>query len=323
VAADLYTIKGVHEDVTAASATAARSIAQVNAQRAALGQLMRRLTASADWSRLPQVSDTAVQNAVRGFQVASEKSSSTRYIADLNVSFNPAAVRSMLRGASILYGETQAKQALLVPVYVKDGKPDIWGGNPWQAALAASDLDNAITPFLLPVGDIEEFGILTADQAIAGDKSAIAALGQRYGVDDVVVAIATANGSNVSVKAIEYSPDASAPIAHTYQSINDAPEGLLAALGEQWKRETIVAPGSQAHLTAVVSFPGLDQWQAIRQALGSTPLVNGLQVDGITSNSAEVELSYRGGTDKLALALAQANVDLTQGPDGTWLLSGR
>jgi len=324
-AADLYTVKGVHVDVTAASATEARSIAQANAQRDALGMLMRRLTSAADWSRLPQASDTAVQNAVRGFQVAGEKSSSTRYIADLNVSFNPSAVRSMLRGAGILYGETQAKQALLVPIYVKDGKATLWDPNPWHDVLARTDLDNAITPFLLPVGDVEEFSILTANEAIVGDQSAISTLGQRYGADDGVVAIATSNadGSRVSIKATRYGPDASAPISRTYQSMDDAATGLVAALGEQWKRETIVAPGTEAHLTATVSFLGLDQWQTIRQGLGSTPLVNGLQVDGITSNSAEVQISYRGATDKLALALAQANVELTQDPDGGWLLQAR
>lgn len=325
-AADLYTVKGVHVDVTAASATDARSIAQANAQRAALTTLMQRLTLAADWSRLPQVNDTTVQNAVRGFQVAGEKSSSTRYIADLNVSFNPSAVRSLLRGAGILYGETQAKQALLVPVYVKDGKPALWDdANPWRDALGRTDLDNAITPFLLPVGDIEEFSILTTDQAVKGDPSAIATLGQRYGVDDVVVAIATSNadGSSIGVKATRYGPDASAPISRTYQSLDDAAARLVAALGEEWKRETIVAPGTQAHLTASATFVGLDQWQAIRQGLGSTPLVNGLQVDGITSNGAEVQLTYRGATDKLALALAQANVELTQDADGGWTISAR
>jgi len=324
-AADLYTVKGVHEDVTAASATAARSIAQANAQRDALGILMRRLTSSADWSRLPKASDTAVQNAVRGFQVANEKSSSTRYIADLNVSFNPSVVRSMLRSAGILYGETQAKQALLVPVYVKDGKATLWDPNPWHDALASTDLDNAITPFILPVGDVEEFSILTANSAIVGDKTAISTLGQRYGADDVVVAIATTNadGTLVSVKATRYGTDASAPINRTYQSMNDAAAGIVDALGEQWKRETIVAPGAEAHLTASVSFISLDQWQTIRQGLASTPLVKGLQVDGITSTSAEVQISYRGAPDKLALALAQSNVDLTQDPQGGWLLQAQ
>ena len=324
-AADLYTVKGVHVDVTAASASEARSIAQANAQSDGLDQLMRRLTSSSDWSRLPKVNNITVQNAVRGFQVASEKSSSTRYIADLNVSFNPSAVRSILRGAGILYSETQAKQALLVPVYVKGGKPDLWDANPWQDALAHNDLENALTPLLLPVGDIEEFTILTANQAIVGDQSAITTLAQRYGTDDVVVAVATSNadGTSISVKATRYAPAASTPINRTYQNIDDAAAGLIAALSEQWKSETIIAPGSQARLTASVSFLGLDQWQAIRQGLSSTPLVNGLQVDGITSTSAEVQISYRGTSDKLALALAQANIELTQAATGDWLLQSR
>jgi hypothetical protein len=105
--------------------------------------------------------------------------------------------------------------------------------------------------------------------------------------------------------------------------MDDAAAGIIDALGEQWKHETIVAPGAEAHLTASVSFISLDQWQTIRQGLASTPLVKGLQVDGITSTSAEVQITYRGAPDKLALALAQSNVDLTQDPQGGWLLQAQ
>lgn len=324
-AADLYTVRGVHVDVTAASATEARTIAQAAGQRQALGDLMRRLTLSSDWSRLPQANDATAQDAVRGFQVASEKSSSTRYIADLNVSFNPDAVRNLLKRNNILFGETQAKPALLVPVYEKGAAPIIWDdANPWRDAMARRDLEDAITPILLPVGDVEEFNLLTAAQAVSGDKTAIANLGQRYGVDNVVVAVASSNadGSAIRLKATRYGMGDNEVIQRSYQSLDDAAAGLLDVLGDQWKHDTIVAPGMQAHLTAEVSYIGLDQWQAIRQGLSATPLVNGLQVDGITSNSAEVQISYRGTPEKLALALAQSNVELTQNADG-WSLHAR
>ncbi len=324
-AADLYTVRGVHVDVTAASATEARAIAQAAGQREALGELMRRLTLSSDWSRLPQANDATVQDAVRGFQVASEKSSSTRYIADLNVSFSPDAVRKLLKRNSILFGETQAKPALLVAVYDKGAVPVLWDdANPWRNAVAKRDLDDAMTPILLPVGDVEEFNLLTAAQAVSGDKTAINNLGQRYGADDVVVAVASSNtdGSAIKMKATRYGPGSNEVIQRSYSSLDAAAAGLIDALGDQWKRDTIVAPGMQAHLTAEVSYIGLDQWQTIRQGLSSTPLVSGLQVDGITSNSAEVQISYRGSPEKLALALAQSNVELTQGANG-WSLHAR
>jgi hypothetical protein len=324
-AADLYTVKGVHVDVTAASATEARSIAQAQGQSEALTDLMRRLTLASDWSRLPKAEASTVQDAVRGFQVAGEKASSTRYIADLNVSFRPDAVRGMLKRAGILYGETQAKPALLVPVYEKGGVKTLWeDANPWREALSKRDLDNAMTPLLLPIGDVQEFSLLTASQAVSGDKTAIANLGQRYGADDVVVATAQSNAAGSSIRLIitRYGLGDAAPIQRTYQSLDDAAVGLISVLGDQWKRDTIVAPGSQAHMTATVSYIGLDQWETVRNGLGSTPLVSGLQVDGITSTGAEVEITYRGTPEKLALSLAQANVALTQDEHG-WMLQAR
>ncbi|MDO8289421.1 MAG: DUF2066 domain-containing protein [Parvibaculum sp.] len=317
VAADLYTIRGVHVDETAASATAARTTAQAKGQKIALMELMQRLTLAADWPRLPQVDDNTAQDAVRGFQVASEKASSTRYIAVLNVSFQPATVRNLLKRSGILYGETQAKPALVLAIYDKGGEPVFWeDANPWRDAIAKQDLDGAITPLLMPVGDVQEFVILTTAQAVSGDKAAIAALGERYGVDDVVVAIAKTNGESVGLTINRYGLGDLTPVKRTYQNLDAAASGLIDVLGDQWKRETVVAPGEQSHLTAAVIFSGLGQWESIRRGLGATPLVNGLQVEGITASGAEVQISYRGTPEKLALSLAQSNVVLEQSADG-------
>jgi hypothetical protein len=324
-AADLYTIRGVHVDETAKSATEARTIAQTKGQRMALTELMKRLTLPADWSNLPQVDDNTAQDAVSGFQVASEKSSSTRYIADLNVSFRPATVRRLLARSGIAYGETQAKPALLLAVYQKAGTPVLWeDANPWREALGKLDLVNAITPLIMPLGDVQEFTLVTPAQAVSGDKTALANLGQRYGADEVVVAIATASadGAKVDLTVNRYGAAEAPAIKHSYQSLDAAAEGVLAALGEEWKRDTIVQAGEQAQLTASAYFTGLDQWEAIRKGLSSTPLVNGLQVSGIAANGAEVLISYRGTPDKLALSLAQANVALSQDAGG-WSLRVR
>lgn len=326
-AADLYTIRGVHVDETAKSATEARTIAQTKGQRMALTELMKRLTLPSDWPNLPQVDDNTAQDAVRGFQVASEKTSSTRYIADLNVAFQPATVRRLLARSGIAYGETQAKPALLLAVYDKPGTRILWEDpNPWRDAMGKLDLVNAITPLIMPLGDVQEFTLVTTAQALAGDRAALANLGQRYGADEVIVAAAVSNadGSKVDLTINRYSgvvepAQAVAPIKRSYGSLDDAAAGVLAALGEQWKRDTIVQGGTQQQLTAAAYFNGLDQWEAIRKGLSSTPLVNGLQVSGIAANGAEVQISYRGTPEKLALSLAQSNVALIQDAGG-WSL---
>lgn len=323
-AADLYTVRGVHVDETAKSATEARTIAQTKGQRQALTDLMKRLTLPSDWASLPQVDGNTAQDAVRGFQVASEKTSSTRYIADLNVSFQPATVRRLLARSGIAYGETQAKPALLLAVYEKPGTRILWEDpNPWCDAMSRLDLVNAITPLIMPLGDVQEFTLVTTAQALAGDKAALANLAQRYGTDDVIVAFAVENGSKIDVTVNSYGAAApTAPVKRSFDNLDAAASGVLDALGEQWKRDTIVQAGEQSQLTASAYFTGLDQWEAIRKGLSSTPLVNGLQVSGIAARGAEVQISYRGTPDKLALSLAQANVALSQDAGG-WSLRVR
>ena len=99
-ASDIFKVRGIHVDKTAESATAARSAAQAEGQRLALVAMMKKLTLPEDWQSLPEVDDATAQNAVRGFQVAGEKTSSTRYIAEMIVSFQPEAVRRLLRVAA-------------------------------------------------------------------------------------------------------------------------------------------------------------------------------------------------------------------------------
>jgi hypothetical protein len=332
-AGDLYTVKGVHVDETAKSAMDARALARASGQRLAFGMLLKRLTLPEDWPSLPQPDDKTVQDAVRGFQVASEKTSSTRYIADLNVSFQPETVKRMLKARNIAYGETQAKPALLIAVFDKAGVRTLWEDqNPWRDAWAASDISDAMTPLVLPMGDAQEMSMLTAEQAISGDKTALSTLAARYGADEVVVAYASTNadGSKLDVTATRYDASGSKTIKRSYQATTQGPDAfdtmakgaasdLLLALGEDWKRAIVVRSGEAAQLTASVYFTTLDQWETIRKGLASAPLVEGMQIDGIAAGGAEVQINYRGTPDKLALSLAQSNIALAQDADG-WSL---
>lgn len=299
--ADLYTVRGIEVDETAASATQARSVAQVKGQRLALTELMRRLTLSEDWGSLPQVSDQTAQDAVRGFQVASEKTSSTRYIAVLNVSFNPERVKRLLRGQGISYAEAMAKPVTLVPAYLGASGAD--GKNPWRAAWESLDLGNAITPVTLSAGDV------ATGEAIVS-KAVLGAGGK------LDISTSASGGANLE------------PITQSHQGGN-TPEGMkaaaaatLAAIGQQWKKATIVRGGAQAQLTSAVFFSSVEQWESIRRSLSSTPLVQGVQINGVSAGSAEVQIDYRGTPDKLAFLLEQKNVALAQGGTG-WTLRAK
>src|SRR5690606_38407616 len=63
-------------------------------------------------------------------------------------------------------------------------------------------------------------------------------------------------------------------------------------------------------IVAQADFATLSDWENIRKGLTSTPLVQGVEVVGISSRGAEIRISHKGSADMLALSLAHQNVEL-------------
>ncbi len=319
-AADIFTVRGIHVDKTAESATAARAAALVEAQRIALTAMMKKLTLPEDWASLPEVDEATAQNTVRGFQVANEKTSSTRYIAEMIVSFQPEAVRRLLRGANVAFGETQARAALLLPVLHREGGPVLWEeNNPWRAAWASLEPSDELTPLILPIGEIMEINSVPATTAIADDEASLTALSDlaaNYGTSSVGVAEASPAGSGLRVTLTRRGGfTESDPIKKTYEGQDEAAMKLAAAdmlneLSTQWKQQIIVRDNRVSTIVAQADFATLSDWENIRKGLTSTPLVQGVEVVGISSRGAEIRISHKGSADMLALSLAQQNVEL-------------
>ncbi|MBX3491081.1 DUF2066 domain-containing protein [Parvibaculum sp.] len=320
LANDIFTVRGIAVDRTADTATAARAAAQAEGQRLALAEVMKKLTLPEDWGALPEVDEATAQGAVRGFQVANERTSATRYIAEMIVSFQPEAVRRMLRGANIPFGETQARPAVLLPVLRRDDRRILWDDdNPWRGAWASLDLVNAMTPLVLPLGDIAEINSVTPDVALSSDENTQAALSEmaaNYGAADVVVAEAVLSGGRLDVTLTTRGAAASAPIRQSFSGADEAElmrnaaRTMLDAMALQWKRQIIVRDTSLHTLTASASFASLEEWERIRNSLTTAPLVQGLEVLGISSNGAELRISYKGSAEMLSLSLSQRNVRL-------------
>lgn len=324
-AADIFTVRGVHVDKTAESATAARNAAQAEGQRLALIAMMKKLTLPDDWASLPAVDDATAQNAVRGFQVASEKTSSTRYIAEMIVSFQPEAVRRLLRGAGIPFAETQARPALLLPVLRRDGKLVLWEeNNPWRDAWASLRPADELAPLILPIGEIMEMSAVPAETAVSDSeeaRTALSDLAATYGASEVVVAVAALSADSTLQVTLTHRGGAapSEPLNGTYraegrdlsQLMTAAAADMLSGIAVQWKRQIIVRDGKLSTLTVQADFATLSEWETIRKGLTSTPLVQDMEVAGISPRGAEIRISHKGSTEMLALSLAQQNVTLS------------
>ncbi len=307
-APDLFTITAVKVDATAESATSARDSAMGQGRPVAWTRLFRRLVAQANWSKQPQLDENTLLRMVRSFEVAGERRSTTRYLADVTYHFNPAAVRGALRQAGVPYTEARARPALVIPVITGKGV-DLMGA--WAAAWKDPAMQQGLVPFVLPAGQPEDSEVLSRADVAQADWAALAPMARRYNAAEVILAVSSEDAKTVQMVEISATQRAASSFAFANSTFPADAEAVAEKVYETWKtRSAVNFAGARARLTADVQFDSLDDWAKIRKQLGSVRAVSDMDVLGLSLHEAEVELSYFGRPEQLRDALAQQDLSL-------------
>lgn len=317
-APDPFVVTGVAVDVTGASAVDARTRALAEGQRTAFRRLLQRMVPESSWPALPPASDSNVQAAVRGFQIASERASATRYIAKLDVSFHREAVRRLLRDAALPFTETSSRPMLLLPVWRDAGGTQLWEAtNPWRKAWETRDERPTLAPILVPKD--EQAASLPAAAATGGDADALRQFAARLGAGDVVVAEARQSGSQVEVTTTRYGTGGPDTATARYPSLAAAVESLERNWDEAWKAKTVLRFDTTGSLRVEVPIRSMADWVKIRQRLAETSEVGKVEVSALSARAAELLLTVHGDPETLRLALRQRELALTETAQG-WRL---
>lgn len=317
----VFTIRDVPVDATAAGAAQARDIAVDKGRQVAYLLLLKRLTPESAWSLHPQLSPAEVAELGAGFEVVEERNSTTRYIAKLNYSFRPAAIRSLLQRRNVPFSETQAPMMIVFPARTVGGQTDVWSeGNVWREAWAARNFANELTPVIAPLGDLSDLSTAPASLAAQPSFARFAPYAQKYGVSSVLVA-----------EAIQVSPEAGVEVRLTRLTASDvdrlsvsvpaggdvertmraAVDASMGDLQESWKQRTLVPENTGATLTVVAQYATLRDWMRIQQALNTTPSISNIRVRAFSTGEARLDIAHGGTAERLAFILAQKNLSLT------------
>ena len=230
----------VKVDATADGAAAARDAARVDGQRRALAAVVGKLSGASEPAQLPKLDDKAITDMVQSFEVANERMSAVRYVADYTFHFRSAKVRRLVRvadttpaegtgkstaegtgkstaegtgkstaeGAGKTAAESGSKSIVVLPVFKNGASLTLWNDpNAWRGAWAQRSAGSGPTHLLLPLGDAGDLAAIDADKAGSGDATGLAAIAKQNGGSETVVALATARrqegrlvGVEVSVK---------------------------------------------------------------------------------------------------------------------------
>jgi hypothetical protein len=335
---DVFTVSNVAVDATAATAAAARERALQDGQRRAFDQLLRRLTPASERTRLPRLSDPALADLVRDFEISGEKTSSVRYIANLTVRFKPGDVRNMLRQRGVAFSETPSKPVLVLPVYHTDNGAVLFEDNPWQAAWAALAPSDGLVTFVVPHNDAADVASITSAQAEAGDAAALRAIATRYGVGDVLVAVAhprpdgTSGRNTLDVSASRFgaaSTEESIVTSFTpepndvsaYAVFDRAAAAIAERVNESWKESSLLRFGSEQEISARVPLDGLNSLVTVMRGLDGLAPIQRVDLVRVARDEAEVRLRFVGNENQLTLLLAQRDLALLRDGSGFVLRS--
>jgi hypothetical protein len=350
---DPYTAT-VKVDATSDTVVKAREQARLDGQRRALTDVVDRLAGGADKAKMPKLDDNAITDMVVSFEVAHERMSPVRYMADYTYHFRPADVQRVLRLAGVASPSAPAnpdasaapanpaapanagKPAVLLPVYQIGTRLVLWEDpNPWREAwLRRQEGQGAGTNLTLPLGDVEDVAMIDAERARAGDSDGLDAVAQKYGVGEVIVALAAVRGPadrpaglDVSVKRYR---DGEIVDVHN-QSLDAKPDETTDAFFARAVKSTVAAvdsnwkgiasqPDQQGKLVAVVQIDGLDDWLRLHDRIAQLPAIRSIDVRSLSTQEATIEIGYIGDVDQLTTGLAGIGLDLVRG-DPVWRLS--
>ena len=334
----------VKADATADSAAAARDQARIDGQRQALALVVSRLPGSPDNAKLQKLDDKAITDMVESFEVANERMSAVRYLADYTFHFRPSKVRRLVHTADSAPTEANSKSAvvegggkplIVLPVFKDSAGSVLWDDpNAWREAWGQRSADAGVTRLIVPLGDASDLATIDAGRAEAGKPDALAAIAQRNGGDEAIVALATAKregdklvGLDLSIKRYR-----SGHLADTHETTLEANSGENA--GDFLKRAADmiageIASGSkkspglrsdqQASLAASVLIGSIGEWVSVRDRLASVPTIRKVDLLSLNRHEAKIQIKYVGGSDELKSSLAAVDLGL-DGTDPAWRL---
>jgi hypothetical protein len=333
----VFTVANYPVEATAKDAVTAKDQAQAEGQNAAFKALLKRLVPVTSYNRVQRMQPVKAGEYLSGVSVRSEQTSSTQYIASLDFSFQPEAVRAILQREGIPFVERQAPEITLVAVnrLASDPPGKVSDGGNWSKSWKGQDLDHTLSPIKLDtLRSVIHPDTMT--MLMSGDGSADRIIAGEYKSETVVFAIAEVDEAAGKLNVTLAGRDAVGPLSlqRTYRiddggvvyAMDFAAIVSLGIIEGRWKSVEANMRGGTAVMASpgvpvmvLAEFNGINQWNDIRAQLLETPGVEDMDIQSVSASSATITLRYPGGGDQLARTLSAQGLTL-QNTGGGWLL---
>jgi hypothetical protein len=326
---EVFTVRNVAVDATAAAAAGARDAALAQGYIDAYARLIRRLVPLEEQPRVPELTAQQITDYTTDFSVARERTSNVRYLADITYRFQPEAIQRLLKSNGIGFAESRSKPMLILPLHALAGREVLWeDGNLWRDAWSVWMSSDGLVPLIVPLGDLNDISSISANDAVSGDVQRLSALAGHYGAGTVLISrselLGNAAAGNAELQVSQSRFEVGGylqpfgteivrqmPEETMERFLQRAANAVDASVQERWKRSNVLQYGVEATIKVLVPLTGLGDWVEIQKRLSRVPAIIASGVQTISKRQVELSLTYAGDERQLTLALAQNDLTLS------------
>ena len=329
----VFVIENVAVDETSSTALKAREKALEIGQKRAWKKLLERMTFPETVKKVADIPYSELRSLIRGYEVMRERTSTVRYLADLNVTFNGNEVRQFFLNNNIDYAETPSAPVLVVPLLIRQGAASLWETpNPWRDAWQNLPEQRGLVDIRVPVGDLADIRDIAAIQALRGDQKKLKKIAKRYNAKTIVVAKAFKRfgiKDNLPILEIIITKIRTDQIEETIIDTikGEIGDDLLDLLGVgvtrvvnsivgSWKKENAVTTGLLLRVPVFVPIKGLNNWLGITSQLDEIGILKRTNLRRLSKREALIDLWVTGNITLLKNALGSKNLSLLKHSKG-------
>ena len=329
----VFVIENVAVDETSSTALKAREKALEIGQKRAWKKLLERMTFPETVKKVADIPYSELRSLIRGYEVMRERTSTVRYLADLNVTFNGNEVRQFFLNNNIDYAETPSAPVLVVPLLIRQGAASLWETpNPWRDAWQNLPKQRGLVDIRVPVGDLADIRDIAAIQALRGDQKKLKKIAKRYNAKTIVVAKAFKRfgiKDNLPILEIIITKIRTDQIEETIIDTikGEIGDDLLDLLGvgvtrvvnsivDSWKKENAVTSGLLLRVPVFVPIKGLNNWLEITSQLDEIGILKRTNLRRLSKREALIDLWVTGNITLLENALGSKNLSLLKHSKG-------
>lgn len=326
--ANLYTADMISVSAEATTAVEARDLALNHAVREAFPMMIKKVSLS-DTANV-EATPAEMSAFVQGLSIANEKTTPTKYMADVTVQFKAKEVQDFLNRQGVLYITKEPPKYLLIPIFIEDNKAVIFDEqSPLYQAIKKGISGSTIYEFTTPLGDEGDVKTVTLDMLNGSDLTDLNGMLIRYRTDYALLVRVTKTGNIYKVQAKSYPQNTAAGadvlFAVTSNSSNVSAvmtqilKKIAGEMEKKWRANQTALTDQKGEMTIIIPINGLGEWMAIEKQIKSLPFLDKAEVQALHKNQVFLKIKFADTTDSIVRKMEKAGFSLKSSYDGTWI----